>query len=354
MNRPISVQRTKSPKPKPSSDKLGFGKYFADHMLVQDYADGRWGEASIVPMAPFPMSPGASVLHYGQAMFEGMKAFRQANGEVAIFRPDFHFRRMESGSARLCMPFLDESAFLSALREIVRVDESWVPADKGSALYLRPTLIATEEFLGVRPSQTYRFFVITSPVGAYYSEGFGPVKIWVEEEYVRACPGGLGAVKAAANYAASLKAAEKAKKKGFSQVLWLDAKERRYVEEVGTMNIFFVLEGEVVTPPLDGTVLGGCTRDCVLALLRARGLKVSERRISIQEVQESIRSRELLEVFGTGTAAVVSPVGELAGEGWSFQVGSGGVGDLTHSLFQEITGIQYGLRPDPHGWIARV
>ncbi len=354
MNRPISVQRTKSPKPKPPADKLGFGKYFSDHMLVQDYVEGRWGEASIQPMAPFPMSPGASVLHYGQAMFEGMKAFRQSNGQIVLFRPDFHFRRMESGSARLCMPFISEAEFLQALREIVKVDETWVPADKGCALYLRPTLIATEEFLGVRPSQTYRFFVITSPVGAYYSEGFGPVKIWVEEEYVRACPGGLGAVKAAANYAASLKAAEKAKKKGFSQVLWLDATERKYVEEVGTMNIFFVFDGEVVTPPLDGTVLGGCTRDCVLQLLRQRGMNVVERKITIQEVRDGVKSKRLKEVFGTGTAAVVSPVGELAGDGWSFQVGSGGVGDLTHSLFNEITGIQYGQRPDPHGWIVKV
>lgn len=295
------------------------------------------------------MSPAASVLHYAQALFEGMKAYRGADNVVRLFRPEFNARRMHSGAERLCLPSVPIEDFVHAVREFVQVDSNWVPRDRGCSLYIRPTMIATEPFLGVRPAKEARFYIIGSPVGAYYKEGFSPVRIWVEKEFVRACPGGTGAVKAAGNYSSSLMAAENAKSRGYSQVLWLDALEHKYVEEVGTMNIFFRFENEIVTPSLEGTVLPGCTRDSVLELLRLWKLPVFERRIALEEVRERAGRGELLEVFGTGTAVVVSSVGELAGDGFSLKIGEG-VGELTKRLYDEITGIQYGERPDPFHW----
>lgn len=347
----IEVRKTDSPRPKVPADQLGFGRIFSDHMFLMDYQGGKWQRPRIEPYGPLSLEPGACVFHYAQCQFEGMKAFRAKSGQVRLFRPRFHAERFAKGSARLCMPGVPEEAFLESIRALVKLDADWVPSARGASLYLRPTLIGTESFLGVRPAEKYLFFVITSPVGAYYAEGFNPVRIWVEEEFIRAAPGGLGAIKAGANYAASLLAFVGAKKKGYAQVLWLDAIKKENVEEVGTMNVFFRLKNEIVTPPLSGTILNGATRDCALRLLQDWKLPVRERQISIEEVKAAHRSGELLEVFGTGTAAVISAVAELATAHEKFTIGDGRVGELTQRLYDEITGIQYGERPDPYGWV---
>lgn len=350
----IERQLTSSPRTKVPADKLGFGKYFSDHMYLLDYSAGRWEKPRILPYGPLAIEPGASVLHYAQCLFEGMKAYRGKGGKILLFRPDFNAERMAEGCVRLCMPSVPTELFVEGIRELVKVDESWVPTEKGASLYIRPTMVGTESFLGVRPAEKYLFFVITSPVSAYYTEGFNPVKIWVEEEYIRAAPGGLGAVKAGANYAGSLKAFQKAKAKGFAQVLWLDAIEHKRVEEVGTMNVFFRLKNEIVTPPLGGTILPGATRDCVIELLKHWKLPIVERNITIDEVVALDKKGELLEVFGTGTAAVVSPVGELSCDRFSLKLNNGKVGELTQRLYDEITGIQYGEKADPFGWVVEV
>ncbi len=350
----IEIQRSTTRRIRVPADQLGFGKYFADHMATMEFEKGAWKNPRIVPYGPISLEPGASVLHYGQAMFEGMKAFRGKGGKLFLFRPVFHAKRMAAGAARLCMPSPPQEEFLSLIRSLVKLDQDWVPAERGSALYLRPTLIGSESFLGVRASDSYLFFIINSPVGAYYAEGFSPVKIWVEEQYIRAAPGGLGAVKAGANYAASLLASQEAKKKGFSQVLWLDAVEKKYIEEVGTMNVFFRIGDTVITPSLDGTILAGATRDCVIALLKEWKVKLEERPISLTEVFAAHKSGELKEVFGSGTAAVVSPVGELTTSTQKYSINSGKVGELTQRLYDEITAIQYGEKPDTHGWIEEI
>lgn len=350
----ISITKSSQPRPRVASKELGFGKYFADHMFTMECDHGVWKNPKITPYGAFHLEPGAAVLHYGQALFEGMKAFRGKNGKVRLFRPAIHAKRMQEGAARLCMPPVTEKDFLDAVTAIVKLDESWVPEEHGCALYIRPTLIGTESFLGVRPSEKYLFFIICSPVGAYYAEGFAPVKIWVEKEYVRAANGGLGAIKAAANYAASMLATVAAKKKGCSQVLWLDAGEHRYVEEVGTMNVFFRINDEIITPPLEGTILGGATRDSVLQILREWNLNVVERKISLDEIEAAQKAGTLKEIFGTGTAAVISPVGELLNQNMHIVVNGGKVGDLTQRLFNELTAIQYGDKPDTRGWICEL
>lgn len=349
----IELTKTNTPRKKVPMAEMGFGKHFADHMFLLDYAAGRWHSPRIVPYGPLAIEPGASVLHYAQCLFEGMKAFRGTNGKIRLFRAPFNAQRMAVGARRLCMPEVPEADFLEAVRTLVRTDADWVPSERGASLYLRPTMIGTEGFLGVRPAEKCLFFVITSPVGAYYSEGFNPVKIWVEEEYIRAAPGGLGAIKAGANYAASLSAFMEAKKKGYSQVLWLDV-GREHIEEVGTMNVFFRFRDEVVTPPLGGTILNGATRDCVLQLLKEWGVKVSERPLTLKEVMERSQKGELLEIFGTGTAAVISAVGELATRDTVLKPSGGKVGELTQRLYDEITAIQYGDKPDTHGWIEEL
>lgn len=350
----ISIQKTQTPRPRVSSDKLGFGKYFADHMFSLNYENDRWQNPRIEPYAGFSLEPGASVFHYGQALFEGMKAFRNKQGQIQLFRPEFHARRMAHGAQRLCMPAVPEDIFIESISQLIRLDSDWVPQEKDCALYLRPTLIGTESFLGVRPSEKYLFFIITSPVGPYYSEGFAPVKIWIEENTVRASAGGLGATKAAANYAASLYASTQAKKKNYSQVLWLDAQERKYVEEVGTMNVFFVIGDEVVTPSLDGSILAGATRDSVIQILRDWNIKVSERRMSLQELNEVHSRSELKEIFGTGTAAVISPVGELSNDRMKLVINDYQPGALTLRLHEELSSIQNGTRPDRHRWIYKI
>jgi branched-chain amino acid aminotransferase len=354
---PITVQRTTTPQPHPAESQLGFGQYFTDHMFVMDYdAAQKWHAPRIVPRGPLALDPAAAVLHYGQALFEGLKAFRGVDGRVRLFRGLDHCHRLNHGAARLCMPPVDPEFILRGIVELVGVDRDWVPAAPGTALYIRPTMIATDPFLGVRAAKRYTFFTILSPVGSYYgTAGLAPVKIWVESHYVRAARGGLGAVKAGANYAASLLAAEEAKARGYAQVLWLDASQHRELEEVGTMNLFVRIGDEVITPPLGGSILGGMTRDCVLTLLREWGVRVSEHTITIDEVVAAHKTGTLREVFGTGTAAVISPVGELSGEVCGkLVINEGRIGDLSQRLYDAITAIQYAREPDTHGWLSEI
>lgn len=351
---PISVTKTTKPLPKPDVNNLGFGQYFTDHMFVAKYSDAKgWYDSQILPYGPLPMDPAASVLHYGQALFEGMKAFRQTNGDVALFRMEYNWNRMNQGAERLCMVAPPKELFLQGIRDLVKIDQDWIPSVQGSALYIRPTLIGTEGFLGVRPSREYTYFVILSPVGSYYKSGLAPVNIWVEEDYTRACPGGLGNTKAAANYASSLKAAYEAKKKDYSQVLWLDT-TRTYVEEVGTMNVFFVFKNEIVTPSLEGTILAGGTRDSVIQVLKSWGKPIVERKIKLSEIREGAQNGNLVEAFGTGTAAVITPVGELAAKNWNVKINSGKMGELTTKLYSELTDIQYGNKGDNLNWIEKL
>jgi branched-chain amino acid aminotransferase len=351
----IAVERTRRPAPRPAAQDLRFGQVFTDHMFLAEHTEGQgWRSPRVVPFAPLALSPAAAGLHYGQAMFEGLKALRGADGKIRIFRLDRHCRRMARGAPRLCMPAIDQGLMREAVLALVRADRDWVPEAPGTALYLRPTLIATEPFLGVRPSAEYLFFIIASPVGGYYGAGAGPLRIRVEERYVRAAPGGLGAVKAAANYAASLRAAEDARAQGYAQVLWTDAREHSALEEVGMMNVFVHLGDEIVTPPCGGTILEGVTRDAVMVLLRRWGLPVRERRITMEEVLEGRRTGRLHEVFGCGTGAVIAPVGELGWRNERIPVGDGGEGPLARRLLPALTEIQTGVAPDPDGWMTEV
>jgi branched-chain amino acid aminotransferase len=352
---PIEVQRATTLKPKPSSEGLGFGRYFTDHMFLMDYSPERgWHQARVVPYGPLALDPGAAVFHYAQAVFDGSKAFRARDGQVRAFRIDDHCRRMKASAELVCIPPVPPELLRHAILELVRVEEAWVPSAPGTSLYIRPAIVATESFLGVRPAERYTCFVILSPVGSYFSGGQEPVRIWVEQRYTRAAPGGLGGAKAAANYAASLKAAVEAKKRGFAQVLWLDALEHRYIEEVGTMNLFVRIGDEVITPPLEGTFLPGITRESVLALLREWGMRVSERRLAIDELREAHRQGGLREVFGTGTAAVISPVGALGFQEGQLTIGDGKPGEVSRRLYETLTGIQDGSVPDRFGWMTPI
>ena len=324
-------------------------------MFNMDYAaDKGWHTPRIEPYGPIAMDPASMVLHYGQGVFEGLKAYRTAAGRIQFFRPQENFRRLNRSNAILCIPRVDEPFALEALKELLTVEQAWVPRAPETSLYIRPTIFAADPFLGVRASHTYRFFIILSPVGAYYPEGFNPVKILVENEHVRAVPGGTGEAKTLGNYAASLLAGQKAHDAGFTQVLWLDGVERKFIEEVGSMNIFFVIDGELITPALQGSILPGITRDTVLQLGGMWGLKVSERRIGIEEVLKANASGKLQEVFGSGTAAVISPVGQIAYRQRTITVGDGKVGPLANRFYKAITDIQYGRAEDPRGWIVPV
>jgi len=351
----VRIEKSSSPKVRPGDAGLVFGRVFTDHMAIADWteADG-WTDARVVPYGNFSLDPAAAVFHYGQEIFDGMKAFRTADGHVQLFRPDRHARRLAEGAARLCMPAADPDLSLAMLLALVGLDRDWVPKSPGTSLYIRPTLIATEPFLGVRPSKRYTYFIIASPVGAYHGEGFTPAKIWIEDRFVRAAPGGLGAVKAGANYAASLLAAEEARKRGYDQVLWTDAIEHNHLEEVGTMNLCVLIGDELITPALDGTILGGVTRDSVLTLARAWGLQTSERAIGVDELISAHRHGTLREVFGCGTAAVITPVGELGWKGERLVVNGGQPGVLARRLLDAITDVQYGRAPDQHGWMTLV
>lgn len=351
----ISITKTTTPKAKPDQSSLGFGKYFTDHMFIMDYTAGKgWHDARIVPYAPLVLDPACMMLHYGQGIFEGMKAYKSPDGETLLFRPKKNMERVNISNDRLCIPQIDTDFCVKAIEELVRVDDDWVPTAEGTSLYIRPFIIATEVALGVHPASQYSFIVILSPVGAYYPEGLNPVKIYVEPNYVRAVKGGVGFAKTPANYAASLKAQMEAKEKGYTQVLWLDGLEKKYIEEVGTMNVFFVIGDTIVTPELNGSILSGITRDSSIELLRHWGYKVEERRISIDEVFEANSKGELKEVFGTGTAAVISPVGELNYGGKMMTINNGEIGPVSQKLYDAITSIQSGKAADELDWTVRL
>ena len=355
MQNGITIQRTESLKPKPRDADLAFGTDFTDHMFVMNFQEEKgWYHPRVEPYGPFSLDPATAVLHYGQGLFEGLKAFRGKDGKIRLFRPQKHVERLNVTARRMCIPTIEPDVILKSWTTLVDVDRDWVPSAVGTSLYLRPTIIASEPFLGVRPAKEYLYFVILSPVGAYYPEGINPVKIMVVDNYVRAVAGGLGEAKTSANYAASLYAAEEAKHEGFTQVLWLDGVHRKYIEEVGTMNIMMKIGDEVITPPLGGTILAGVTRDSALALAREWGLRVSERPVTIDEVVDAAWKGTLQEVWGTGTAAVISPVGELAYKGRRIAVNNGRIGELTQKLYDTIVSIQYGEVPDTHGWTLEV
>lgn len=352
----IKITKTTTPKEKPKKgEKLGFGKIFTDHMFVMNYTEGKgWHDPRIEPFSKFSLSPAAMVYHYGQEMFEGMKAYKSENGETYLFRPDMNAKRANKSNDRLCIPEIPEEDFVQAVKAVVDVDRDWIPDGDGESLYIRPFIIATDEFLGVAPSKTYLFFVILSPSGAYYESGLAPVGIWIEDEYVRAVKGGIGFAKTGGNYAASLIAQVKAHDDGYSQVLWLDGVERKYIEEVGAMNIMFKINGKIVTPMLNGSILPGVTRDSVIKMCKHLGYEVCERKISVDELVEAAKSGELEEVFGTGTAAVISPVGKLRYKDDVMTIGNGEIGELSQKLYDTLTGIQWGKLDDPFGWRVTV
>ncbi|MBN2228883.1 MAG: branched-chain amino acid aminotransferase [Candidatus Thorarchaeota archaeon] len=333
--------------------KIPFGTVFTDHMFSMHYSGNSWHEARIHPYAPLELSPAALCLHYGQGIFEGMKAYRR-DGRVLLFRPEKNIERFNISAARMVMPAVEIDFVLDALKELLRVERNWVPDAPGSSLYIRPTMIGIQAKLGVKPSEEYLFFIILSPVGPYFKEGFSPVNIYVSTEHVRAVRGGVGAAKTIGNYAASLFAGTEASKVGYSQVLWLDALELKYIEEVGTMNLFVRFDDELATPPLTGSILAGITRDSVLTITKDMGMNVKERSISIDEVIEGLDSGKVIEMFGCGTAAIIAPVGSLWYKGKPYAVSNGKTGELTQHLFDELTGIQSGEREDRYGWIVDI
>lgn len=336
-------------------DELGFGRVFTDRMFTMEYKRGLgWQHPTIAPYRPLALDPATLVFHYGQEIFEGAKAFAGHDGQIIFFRPEENVKRFNRSAERLCMPVLDETEMLEAITKLVTLESRWIPRTRGSALYIRPTMIATEVGLGVRPSAEYLFFIILSPVGPYFKEGFKPIHLFVTDVHVRAAQGGMGEAKTGANYAASLYAQKLAKDHGYSEVLWLDAKDHQYVEEVGAMNIFFVIDGVVTTPKLDGSILHGITRKSVLQLAQHLGMKVEERKVSIEELSEGIDAGRVTEIFGSGTAASIAPVGSITFKGKTFTVSGAQVGDVAKTLYAELQAIQYGEKDDPFGWTLRV
>ena len=352
----IRIERTTAPKEKPGQDNpLVFGTIFTDHMFVMDYnEENGWHDPRIIPYQPLVLEPSCMVFHYGQEMFEGLKAYKADDGRILLFRPDKNIERANRSNRRLCIPEIPADIFLEALKTLVKVDADWIPTKPGTSLYIRPFVIATDPFLGVRPSHTYKFIIILSPVGAYYESGLDPVKIWIEDEYVRAVKGGIGEAKTGGNYVASLASQVKAHEEGYAQVLWLDGIHRKYIEEVGAMNIFFKINGTVVTPALNGSILPGVTRDSAIQLCKMWGIPVEERQISVDEVIKTAESGEMEECFGTGTAAVVSPVGELRYENEKMPISNNHIGELTQRIYDTITGIQLGRIEGPEGWSVEV
>ena len=351
----IKVTLTDCPKQKPDEDHLVFGHTFTDHMFEMDWdAEQGWHDARIVPYGPLTLSPASNCFHYGQETFEGLKAYRCEDGSIRLFRPEENFKRMNNSNDRLSMPQLDVDFCLKALKKLIEIDADWVPSAKDTSLYIRPFMIGTEPSLGAHTSSKYKFLIILSPVGAYYATGLSPVKIYVEHDYVRAVRGGTGFAKCGGNYAASMKAQDIAEAEGFSQVLWLDGVERKYVEEVGAMNVFFVIDGEVVTPALQGSILPGITRKSVIELLRSWGVKVTERRVAAEELVEAYKEGRFTEMFGSGTAAVISPVGLLRYGDVDMELSGGKIGELSQKLYDALTGIQWGRAEDPFGWSVKV
>ena len=352
----IRIELTKAPKAKPADESaLGFGKIFTDHMFIMDYKTGKgWHDARIVPYGNIEFSPAAMCLHYGQEVFEGLKAYRTADGDIQLFRPQENFKRLNVSNERLVIPAIDEEFALYALKELLKIEKDWVPHTDGASLYIRPFIIACDPFLGVRPGDEYKFIIILSPSGAYYSTGLNPVSIYVEEKYVRAVKGGMGFAKTGGNYAASLIGQDEAHKQNYSQVLWLDGVEKKYIEEVGAMNMFFVVDGEVLTPELVGSILPGITRKSTIELCKSWGMKVTERRITIEEIAEAYKAGKLNEAFGTGTAAVISPVGHLKWGDLVMEINDNKIGPISQKLYDTMTGIQYGKLPDEHNWIVKI
>ena len=351
----IKITRTTAPKTKPNGEDLTFGSVFTDHMFLMDYTEGEgWHDARIVPFADIALHPAAVVLHYGVEIFEGMKAYNAPDGRLLLFRPDANGRRMNNSGARLLIPEIPVDDFVEAVKALVSIDRDWVPRRQDQSLYIRPFTFATQPHLGVSRSNTYTFCIILSPVGAYYPEGLDPVKIYIEDDYARSVKGGTGYIKCGGNYAGSLAAQYKAKQFGYSQVLWLDGAEKKYIDEVGTMNVMFVIGDEVITPELSGTILPGITRDSILTMLRDWGVKATERRITLDELQKAAKDGTLREAFGVGTAAVISPIGEFNIHGEKYTVGNGGIGLLSQKIYNALTDIQWGRAEDKYGWTVEV
>ena len=352
----IRIEETKQKKQKPDESKLGFGRYFTDHMFLMNYTEGEgWHDARIVPYQPLSLEPSAMVFHYAQEMFEGLKAYKSPEGKILLFRPQKNIERMNKTNERMCIPTIDPDDALQAIKAVVEFESDWIPSNEGTSLYIRPFIIATDPYLGVHASKTYIFCIILSPVGSYYPEGINPVKIFVETEYVRAVKGGTGFAKVGGNYAASLAGQAKAERLGFSQVLWLDGIHRKYIDEVGAMNVFFVIDGEVITPSLDeGNILPGVTRASCIDLLNSWGYKVSERRLSIDEIRDAAKNGKLDEAFGTGTAAVISPIGQLCDGDNTIVINEGKIGTIAQKLYDNLTGIQWGKIEGPAGWSVLV
>ena len=355
MSNRFSVELTKNPKQKPDPDSLRFGTVFTDHMFVMDYdPENGWHDGKIVPYGPLALDPATVVFHYGQEMFEGLKAYKTKEGKVQLFRPDMNAKRTNNTNKRMCIPQIDEQMYIDAIKELVAVDKDWIPQKPDTALYIRPFIIGTDKFLGVAASNTYKFIIILSPVGPYYESGLAPTRIYVENEFVRSAPGGTGYAKIGGNYAAAMIAEQKAHDMGYDQVLWLDAKEGKYVEEIGTSNAFFKIDGELYTAPLEGTILPGITRDSMITVMKDWGYKVNEVRFTIEDVFKAAEEGRLEEVFATGTAAVISPVGELYWNDRNIVINNNEIGELSQKLYDELYGIQTGEKADTRGWIVPV
>lgn len=351
----IVFQPAQNKKSKPDMSKVAFGSYFTDHMFVMNYEEGKgWHSLRIVPYAPFELDPATTMLHYGQGIFEGMKAYRTPEGHVQLFRPHENIRRMNKSAQRLCIPEIDEGLFMSALDKFIAIEKDWVPSEPGTSLYLRPFIFAADAIIGLHVAKNYIFSIIACPVGNYYEEGINPVSIFVEDRDVRAVRGGVGEAKTAANYAASIRASQVAADAGYTQVLWLDGVKQKYIEEVGSMNVMFKIDGRIVTPALQGSVLDGITRKSCIELLRSWDIPVVERQIAINELVEAVSSGKLEEAFGTGTAAVVSPIGLIAYGDKTYKINNGKIGETTQRLYDQLTAIQWGKSPDLFGWTHQV
>ncbi|API91202.1 MULTISPECIES: branched-chain amino acid aminotransferase [Virgibacillus] len=351
----VKINRCAVKKEKPHTDQLEFGRVFTDHMFVMDYSEPLgWHDARIIPYQPLSIDPSAMIFHYGQSVFEGLKAYQTPEGEIQLFRPEKNLQRLNKSNDRLCIPAVDEAFILEALKQLIYLDKEWIPTAEGTSLYIRPFIISTEPYIGVAPSHQYKFVIILSPVGAYYKEGINPVKIAVENQYVRAVKGGTGEAKTGGNYASSLKAQEICAQKGFAQVLWLDGVEKKYIEEVGSMNVFFKINGKVYTPALNGSILEGVTRNSVIQLLQHWDIPVIEERISMEDLYQAYVDGNLEEAFGTGTAAVISPIGQLSWEGKDLIINDSQTGKLAKSLYTTLTNIQYGKEADPFNWVEKV
>lgn len=350
----IRFEKRETLKEKPDFSSLGFGKYFTDYMFQMDYDNGMWHDARIIPYAPILMDPASMVLHYAQETFEGLKAYKTVSGSIQLFRVEMNARRMKNSNKRLCMPLIDEEDFIEAVCELVKIEKDWIPEQFGCSLYLRPFMFASERGVGVHASKSYHFLIIASPVASYYEKGLDPVKIYVEDEYVRATPGGTGEAKCGGNYASSILAQQKARQFGCQQVLWLDGVHHRYVEEVGTMNAMFVIDNIVYTAPLLGTILPGITRDSILHILKDQHVEIKEERFSIDFLMEAAQEGRVSEAFGCGTAAIITPIGELVYKNLRIQINDNKIGPLTQLLYDQLSSIQWGKCEDKYGWTKKV